>query len=332
MWLETDPQLEEKVLSRVGVLSSRRLGGGLVNSVYYVQLRNGTSGVLRISDNQKESWIPRKERVILSYFQELHFFPKVISYGEINDLGVSFNLLSYFEADNMAVVLGKLSDKVFFDSGVVLGEIHSHTGTKFGFVYDFETIGADPRVNNSYPGPYKNGFEQHFIPAKGWVEHLVSKGSRFSEELERIITKMENQEGVFERGECTYNHGDYCFKNILTYPDRLIGIVDFDSFRFGDPASDIHHFLQNCTDDNVSRDSVIAFINGYTKVRPLPSGFYEKSRFYRCYQGVQKVISIPLRYRNRSSLVIERDKKKIGSFLQSLVDESDPCMNFKIFS
>lgn len=323
MWLEDNRDLEKKVFSDIGVKLSRKLEGGLVNSVYYVELKNGSSGVLRVSDSETEGWVPRKERVILSHFYGVPFFPELISHGEIKELNIIFNLITYFEGKNMNTLEEIPSSKVFLDLGETLGKIHSYHTTKFGFVYDFDNIGADPRVHNSYPGPYGNGFEQHFIPAKGLVEHLVSKGSRFSEQLKRIIVKMESQEKVFDHGECTYNHGDYQFKNFLTYLDRLVGILDFDSFRFGDPASDMHLFLQNCIYENVSSNLVSSFFDGYTNIRPLPHGFYEKGLFYRCYRGVQKVITVPFELRKIPESRHEEYKNNLSLFLDKIVNDDN---------
>jgi len=327
MWLETDETLEKKVFSEIGVVYSRKLKGGLINSVYYVELKDGISGVLRVSDNKTESWIPKKERAVLSHLSEFSFFPRILFHRELDNLNLSFNILTFFDGDNMDTILDLLKPQVFLDLGEILGKIHSYKTTKFGFVYNFDDIGADPRIHNSYPGPYKNGFEQHYIPAKGWVEHLISKGSRYSELLKKIIIMMEDQEHLFKGGECTYNHGDYQFKNILTYHDRVVGIVDFDSFRFGDPSSDIHLFLQNCVDRKVPKEMVISFIKGYSNIRPLPHRFREKSKFYRCYRGIEKVITLPIQLRYNSLGSARQYKEKIENFLQSIVDGSDLYMN-----
>ncbi|MBU1320906.1 MAG: aminoglycoside phosphotransferase family protein [Nanoarchaeota archaeon] len=326
MWLETNESLEKRVFSEIGVVSLRKLEGGLVNSVYHVELKNGVSGVLRITDNKTEEWISKKERAVLSHFDGFPFFPKILFHGELNELNLSFNIISFFEGDNMHTIKEIPKSKVFLCLGEILGRIHSYKATEFGFVYDFDNIGADPRVHNSYPGPYKNGFEQHFIPAKGWVEHLVSKRSRFSEQLRKIIVKMEEQEDLFDGGECTYNHGDFQFKNILTYSSRLVGIVDFDSFRYGDPASDMHLFLQNYVDKKISKDLISSFIEGYVNIRPLPHRLFEKSVFYRCYRGIEKVITLPIQLRYNLPEFAKPYKKKIEDFLQSIVDGSDPCM------
>jgi len=327
MWLEIDKDLEKKVLSEIGVSTSRRLEGGVVNSVYYVELKNGSSGVLRISDNKKENWNSKKERAVLAHFFGHQFFPEVMSHGEFKDLSLSYNLLTFFEGNNMDSIHELPSLDVFKTLGKILGELHSDRTTEFGFVYDFENIGPDPRVHNSYPGPYQNGFEQHFIPAQGWVKHLISKGSRYSEKLKIIIAEMEQQAIFFSNNESTYNHGDYQFKNFLTFPDRLVGVVDFDSFRFGDPSSDIHMFLQNCIDRNLPFDSISSFFEGYIRIRSLPMGFDKKCLFYRCYRAIQEVIAIPFKLRNSPIQAVEPYKQKIRLFLQSLVDGSDPYIN-----
>ena len=74
MWLEDNPDLEKKVFSGIGVTVSRKLEGGLVNSIYYVELKNGISGVLKIADNKTEDWVTQKERAVLSHFGEFPFF------------------------------------------------------------------------------------------------------------------------------------------------------------------------------------------------------------------------------------------------------------------
>ncbi|MEK6934352.1 MAG: aminoglycoside phosphotransferase family protein [Nanoarchaeota archaeon] len=324
MWLETNESLERKVFSEIGVISSRKLEGGLVNSVYHVELKNGISGVLRVADNETEGWIPKKERAVLSRFCEFPFFPKVLSYGELRELNLSFNVLSFFEGDNMHTTKEIPNPQVFLSLGETLGKIHSYKATEFGFVYDFDNTGADPRIHNSYPGPYRNGFEQHFIPAKGWTEHLIERKSRYSRELDIIVSRMEKEKSLFTNGECTYNHGDFQFKNILVEGERLAGVLDFDSFRYGDPSTDLHMFLQNCI--GVSHDLAYKFLEGYVDRRNLPDNFFAKAPFYRYYQAIQAVIAIPLHLRNTPPDRVELYKDRVKKFLQTIIEGSDPVL------
>lgn len=328
MWLEKNKELEKKIFSELGVVSSEMLYGGLVNSVYYINLKDGISGVLKITDNQKEDWILKKERAILRRFDDV-VFPKLISHGSIDKYGVNYNLVSFLKGDLLSSGKEIYSENIFFELGLLLAEIHSNSEKTFGFIYDFDKVDADPRVHNSYPGPYKNGFEQHYIPAKGWVEHLIEKKSRYSKELEIIISKMEKEKNLFAQKNCTYNHGDYQFKNILTHNNQLTGLLDFDSFRFGDPSSDLHMFLQNCVDQNVSGAVICKFLEGYSRKLPYPDHFFEKAPFYRYYKAIQEVIAIPFYLRNSSPDMVEPYKLKIKNSLHSLIDGSDSILNIK---
>jgi aminoglycoside phosphotransferase (APT) family kinase protein len=220
-----------------------------------------------------------------------------------------------------------LSNQIFFELGSALAEIHKDTNTKFGFLYNHQKIGSDPRVHNSYPGPYNNGFDQHYMPAKGWTEHLVNKKSRYSKQLKKIMSMMKKEQKLFIEEQRTYNHGDYQFKNFLVTKEKLVGIVDFDSYRVGDPSSDLHMFLQNCFDKNIEKTKIKMFIDGYSKSKELPINFFDKGLFYRCYRGVQEVISIPFHLRYAKEDEVEPFKEKIGNMLDSIIEGNDLSLN-----
>jgi aminoglycoside phosphotransferase (APT) family kinase protein len=133
---------------------------------------------------------------------------------------------------------------------------------------------------------------------------------------------MDEFKPLFAYQESSFTHGDFQPKNIMVNGSCLSGIVDFDSFCFGDPSFDLHLFLQDSLDRNVPQQNLDAFIDAYSTSVSLPDQFHEKGPFYRMYRAIQEVISLPFHLEGKTQVEISEYKNALMTHMKSIANGS----------
>jgi homoserine kinase type II len=122
----------------------------------------------------------------------------------------------------------------------------------------------------------------------GWnAAHDASERVRYALRLQKAIVDSLGDD-VLAPPKAGWTHLDLWADNLLFEGDELAAIVDFDRVRYSFPALDLGRAVLSGTfnEHGFRKDAVIAFAEGYRRVRPLPPGSILKAlRYVWCVES-----------------------------------------------
>lgn len=318
-----EKKLLNELKKKFGAVSITPCVGGLVNRVYHVKMPNNQS-VIKIA-RAKSRWKSLKDPAIMKHFADNIKTPNFInSFDVYLDEKYSITQMSFLDGEIGCTAPEELPTEFFREAGRTLADFHSLKYDQFGFLVDMNTVVFDPRVNNSFGGPYDNSFDQFYVPCWGWCNHLIGKGSRFSENLSKVIEKMGKYAPAFDEVEPHLNHGDFVLKNTMHKDGTMSGLFDFDSVRAGDRSYDLHLFCYDCHELGVHPDNINAFLKSYDDAKGLPKHMPEKGEYYRCFKGIQRAITIWFELAKIPDRVHRLHKDELNHLLEDIAVSQTP--------
>jgi len=231
-------------------------------------LTTGERAILKIPYNRKKLL---REFATLNLLKDKIPVPKVLDFFDDGFDGNGALLLSYIDGES---ILGEVNKDIAYQMGELLGNLHKVNSDYFG---DIESTNIVLTGNDWWKIVF-NWF-QDWIPL---CEKALSKDILY----ECIDFFREMYEGLPKPdGPCVV-HRDYRPGNILVKNSIIVGLVDFETSRYGSADIDFTKIKLYVWDKNTETKE--EFLKGYASVRKVP--YIEKTLpfylFYNAFGGV----------------------------------------------
>lgn len=231
-------------------------------------LTTGEKVILKIPYNRKKLL---REFSVLNLLKDKIPVPKVLDFfDEGFDKGGAL-LLSYIDGES---ILGNVHKDISYQMGELLGKLHSVSSEYFGDIRNSNKVSKE----NDW---WKMIFDwfQDWIPLceKALSKDILYNCIDFFKEMYEDLPKPD--------GPCVI-HLDYRPANILVKGNKIAGLIDFESSRYGSADIDFTKVKLEVWDKNIG--AKVQFLKGYSSVRNVP--YIEKTLpfylFYNAFGGV----------------------------------------------
>ncbi len=238
------------------------------SQVVKLTIATGERVILKIPYNRKKLL---REFAALNLLKDKVLVPKVLDFFDEGFDGNGALLLSYIDGES---IVGEVDKDMAYQMGQLLGNLHSVKSDYFGDIESTNIVSAE----NDWWMMISDWF-QDWIPL---CEKALSKNFLYK----CIDLFRDMYEGLPKPdGPCTV-HRDYRPGNILVKDSKIVGLIDFESSRYGSADADFTKIKLYVWDKNIETKE--EFFKGYASVRNLPDlertlPFY---LFYNAFGGV----------------------------------------------
>lgn len=317
--------------SDVDVESVQELAGGTFNSTFLITFANPDNAklvgadrtpksqenvVLRVAPKDKTDpfWNHphhmRSEVQIQPYFAAIaHLMPTILRADftrQILDRDYMFQ--SYLEGERWDDIEGELSndehDRLWYQFGTLLHQIHSTTGDQFGW---------------SYLGQLYDSWSDLIITQFEHILQDLQQNQIDSTDFESIFALVRaNQALLDEIQQPHLLHGDLWTFNILVTreadePD-IVGVLDADYAWWGDPLADWTMLIWEKGSGAEMHRAQAAFWAGYGGADESPNTRFRAEVYNAMYSGMHLL----LKYREGSTNGVARARRELEETKQAL--------------
>lgn len=251
------------------LISKNKIIEGEVNEVYDVKTKEGKNVIVRISRLGRESFESEERVIRLARMAEAPA-PKVLLIEDATeDSNITFCVEEKMEGVPLKSVMKDMDKevlrKIISEAGAVLSKIHNITVETFGPLDGGETYNSWKdfifRIENK---------KKNIVKATKIVDidpHLIDKSFE-------ILNENVN---MFELKTPKLLHGDFSPKHFMVKDGHLVGIIDFEDAKGGDPIRDIA-WLSYFYHDAFPLEWLQ---EGYTNKKLFDKNFDKKLKLYR---------------------------------------------------
>jgi len=223
---------------------------------YYIETINGERQLLRVS--KIECYDAKvKEFEVMKKLGKLNInMSKPISFGTFNEDKNTYLLLSWVDGLSIGDVINSYPKREQYLIGVEAGKI----------LKKFHSIENSNENNGTY---VRNKFNRH-------LDSYKQCGIKVNNDECAINFMKENIELINNRNE-TFQHGDFHIGNLVIDNNGVIGVIDFNRWKYGDPYEEFFKsfvFSREC-----SVDFAVGQINGYFNCE-IPKNFFDIVALY----------------------------------------------------
>lgn len=261
--------IENYIPSLQGYSSISHIKKGYANdSKFRVSLQDGRDYLLKIFD-LKDFQSKQLEYNILQKMKLYNVKCSTpIEIGEISQKEIGYMILSYIDGDDAEEILPKNSEEVQYNIGFQAGQellkMHNHHAPDY--------------ISNWYERKYKK--HQNYIEQYRDCGYQLKHDSKVMSFIDDNIEFMKNRPNLFQ-------HDDFHIGNLIIKDYHLNGVIDFNSFDWGDP---VHDFLKvGLFSSEVSVPFSIGQIKGYHNDKEPDELFW---RLYSLYLAMSMFSSI----------------------------------------
>ena len=252
--------------------TKERIVAGEVNEVYDVSLHNKENVIVRISRSTNPRF-EAEEKAIRLAAQVGVPTPKVLLIKGVNSKGenLTFCVEEKIEGEPLAEItdsLDKATIKLLMNqAGNILSKIHSVRIGGFG--------GLDMQT------PYKKWSEYILRPCSNKQRIVEVAGSIGIDTrlIDKAIKSLRESSDLLDETQPQLLHGDYGAKHMLVNNKKIVGIIDFENAKGGDPIFDLAWF------NYFSGDSIFFewIKDGYTNKKIFRKDFDTKMVLYKLH-------------------------------------------------
>lgn len=248
--------------------SVNRLSKGYSPDEKYVVIDEiGNKYLLRISDMKRYDR-KREEFQVLGEIRKYKVHsPHPVDLGLFKDLGFCYSIYSYIEGEDAKSSIRSLKEEEQYEIGLEAGK-------------DLSRIHLHPAPSN----------------IRSWYERTIQKHNRYVEEYKKYGIKIKNEDKVMDFIESNYHylknrpnqfqHDDFHLENIILKDNKYVGVIDFDSYDWGDPFHDFVKVAFASRVDSVSFS--VGQMDGYFD-NNIPEDFW---RLYSIYSAMVMFSSV----------------------------------------
>jgi len=298
--LNTPEELVAKVVKKATKLKfveRERIIAGEVNEVYDVTLQGGKNVIVRISRN-KHPRFEAEEKAIRMAAQVGVPTPSVLLIEGLNhgNEKLTFCVEEKINGIPLSDQMGQLSKEelqsLIEQSGSILSKIHSVRVDRFG---GFDKL-----------APYENWSGFVFKPFKA-IQRVMKIADEIGVErplINKAVSTLKEHEGLFNRVTPQLLHGDFSIKHMLIRDKKIVGIIDFENAKGGDPVFDFAWF------DYFYGESIPRkwMKKGYSNTKLFDGNFEAKLNLYRLHLSLNLLDYYEL---EKNSAGLDHTKKKL---------------------
>ncbi len=271
--------IDQEVVKAIGsvTLTRNKLMLGEVNEVYDVVAKNGQEVVVRISRSEHPRFEAEKKAIDLARQAGVPA-PEVLLVDRISTDSGDSTFSIERKMDGVALQsMGGGFDKgklkvVIGEAGKVLAKLHSVMIPNFG--------GLDRDTEEAY-----KSWSEFIYRVERKRSRIVEAGERVGVDMVQIDTALK----TLRSGEELYGsvkphllHGDFSTKHFMVKDNHLIGIIDFENCKGGDPVYDFAWF-----DYFFGKDIPLQWLKeGYAVPEVLDDNFDRKLLLYKLHLGL----------------------------------------------
>lgn len=304
----------------VDLVNAEPFSDGISNKTFSVKTQDGSSLVLKLG-RRGRAWKIRKDATLLQGLRGHIPVPRVIWVSEIELQDSSgAMLMEYVLFGPSKAIAGNLPLSFFHHAARILVDLHSENDVTRELISYLKTL------NNSGLDAYEpTPFTQKCSRASSLLNYMLQRQSQLLPMLEKLYSRMKEQEPLFASGTCSLTHDDLALSNILTDGAQVRAVIDFENAKLGDPACDLHFFCQSSIEWGAKSSMLAAFLDEYTRLRPLPPNFEAKGPFYRYFRAFQRVAAQAEQV-DVLPEIADQLQSNSRRLLQNLIDFKDPCL------
>lgn len=256
-------RLEDQIMAIIGrsVTKLTPLSGGMIGTVYRVDLNDGTQIVAKVAS--EASGTLDIEGYMLQYLAENSALPV----PEVLHSSKALLLITYLQGNS------SLTESVQEHAAELLAALHSVSAPQFGLERDTLIGGLHQ------PNPQSNSWVEFFRDHRliHMVQMAVEEKQMPPHMLERMLNFCGNLENwIDEPKQPSLIHGDMWTTNILASNGKISGFVD--------PAIYYAHPEIELAFSTLFGTFGQAFFNRYSQLRPIQPDFWETRRdIYNLY-------------------------------------------------
>lgn len=250
-----------KIPGNENFASAKPVGGGWSADVKFkVTTKDGTKYLLRVCDASLKAK-KEAEFEVLKMLQPLNFnYSKPLAFGEIEEYGKVYMLLSWMEGENVEIMMPKLSAEKQYQCGLEAGRI----------LRKMHSIPSDGSIDAWRNKNLKKLHER--------LELYKDCNGYKIEHLDEMVAFIQNNLHLTENRPMTFLHGDYQGRNIVVDEDCNVGAIDFERTAYGDPYEEFNRMM------TYTRRWSVEFcrgqVDGYFEGEQIPENFWQIVAFH----------------------------------------------------
>lgn len=264
----------EKATSSV-LIEKKRIIEGEINEVYDVTTKNLHNIIVRISRLESSSFEAEEKAMRLASIVGVPA-PKVLLIEHITSGSekLTFCIEEKIEGESLRALMDSLSKNILksiiFEAGGLLSKINSVTIKGFG------------ALNRT--SMYKN-WEDYIFSLEERKERIVKAGKIIGVEsdlINKAFRLLRENEKMFQLKEAKLLHGDFSPKHLLIKSNHIVGVIDFENAKGGDPVRDfawINYFYSDAFPIDWLKE-------GYENKNLFDQNFDLKIKLYRLHLGL----------------------------------------------
>lgn len=257
------------------LVQKSRIIAGEVNEVYDVVTKDSKNAIVRIS-RQGKSNFEVEEKIIRLARMEGVPAPKVLLIEEASSdsENLTFCVEEKIEGETLSKLMGfmdrKMLQSIVSEAGEILSKINAISVDSFGPLDGLKLF-------------------------KTWVDYLLDIEKRRDEiiiagkivgieanSIDRAYELLSQNKSVLQIEKPYLLHADFGPKHLLVLDNRIVGVLDFESAKGGDPVQDLARI-----DFFYSRDFPIDWLKGGYKNKDIfDKNFDLKMKLYRLHLGL----------------------------------------------
>ena len=271
--------IDREVAKAIGsaTLTRNKLILGEVNEVYDVVTKDGQEVVVRISRSKHPRFNAEKKAIDLALRAGVPA-PEVLLVDKIGIEDESLTFSVERKMDGVALQsLGGGYDRsklkvIIGEAGEVLAKLHNVIVPSFG--------GLDRNDDDAY-----KSWPEFVCRAEGKRSRIIEAGERIGVDMAQIDAAMKALRGgneLYDNIKPHLLHGDFSTKHFMVKDDHLVGIIDFENCKGGDPVFDFAWF-----DYFFGNDIPLIWLKeGYAVPEVLDNDFERRLLLYRLHLGL----------------------------------------------
>ncbi len=197
------------------------------------------------------------------------YVPKVIEFGSLEDLNLSYMILTYLPGEDAEVSLQRLTEGEQYTAGL--------------------TAGAELKKLHRFPAPANvlSWYDQKKLKSDKYLAGLkdLPLDKEIKEMLEAYIHKNEY---LMKGRPNTFQHDDYHPANLLINNRTFSGIIDFQRMDWGDPIHDLTKL--GFFSSRISVSFTKGIVDGYHNNSVVGESFWELYTLYSVMHVVSALV------------------------------------------
>jgi len=265
---------------------------GLVNHIYEVQIKNPKKTlILKVYPKRWEHYKPEKERFVFELINKKTKLPvpKIYILDKSKKiLPNTYILMSKLEGVMLKHAKMPRKEKLFFELGTDLAELHKIKLSHFGWIYKDKIS----RYETKYSKPFKTMkecFKDYWIEQK--KEFLSAPNKKYGKidkksfidlipEMDKFVEKRLHL--LDSKIIPVFIHNDFSWENILVEKKKswkISGILDVEFAKVADAEYELERYSDPFMFN--SKKYTQAFVNGYLSKRKLSKNYNKKKDLYQ---------------------------------------------------